>query len=230
MKHTKELRAARARKKISQREPARAIGLTQQMVSAWESGEPVAQEHWVIIKDVLGVDLALIQDNSTARSNTNTITGNQQIAVQDCRTVKASVGTQQAGPHGTIDATLSALEYEVLTLFRKYGNAAMLERCLGQLRKAEEDEQAGNKHPYIVHYGGGPIKSIKRGFEFAKQQARMTRRVRPYNLRHMTASELLAAGIDIKTVSEILGNTPEQCMRAYLHVRTEQKRNAVDKL
>ena len=93
MKHAEELRATRARKKISQRELARAIGLTQQMISAWEGGEPVAQEHWGVIKDVLGVDLELIQDNSTVR--TNTITGNQQIAVQDCRTVTASVGTQR---------------------------------------------------------------------------------------------------------------------------------------
>lgn len=114
MKHAEELRAARARKKLSQRELALAIGLTQQMISAWENGEPVAQEHWGTIKDVLGVDLSLISDSSR---KANTITGNQQIAVQDCR-----------------------------------------------------------------------------------------------------------------TVTEILGNTPEQCMRAYLHVRTEQKRNAVDKL
>lgn len=111
MKHAEELRAAMARKKISQRELARAIGLTQQMISAWEGGEPVAQEHWGVIKDVLGVDLALIQDNSTVQPNT--ITGNQQIAAQDCRTVKASVGVQQTDRHGTIDATLSALEYEV---------------------------------------------------------------------------------------------------------------------
>ena len=83
---------------------------------------------------------------------------------------------------------------------------------------------------HIIHYNGKPVRSIRKGFEAAKQRAGITRRIRRYDLRHMTASELLAAGIDIKTVSEILGNTPEQCMRAYLHVRTEQKRNAVDKL
>jgi hypothetical protein len=59
------------------------------------------------------------------------------IAAQDYQTVNATVA---GGPStdGTVQANLSALEYEVLTLFRKYGNAVMLERCLGQLRKAEE--------------------------------------------------------------------------------------------
>lgn len=93
------------------------------------------------------------------------------------------------------------------------------------------EDQAG-KHPikYLVHYHGARIAKIQTGWNAAKRRANISRRLRCYDLRHMTASEMLAGGVDIKTVSEILGNTPEQCMKAYLHVRSPAKQSAVDKL
>lgn len=93
-----------------------------------------------------------------------------------------------------------------------------------------EMKKTGKKPQWIIHYNGAPVQSIRKGFEAAMRRAGITRRIRRYDLRHMTASEMIAAGVDIKTISEILGNSPEQCMRAYLHVRSPQKRSAVDKL
>jgi len=105
---------------------------------------------------------------------------------------------------------------------------ALLQAWIDQDKELEE--KTGKRPNYIIHYNGGPVRSIRKGFEMAKTRAGITRRIRRYDLRHMTASELIAAGVDIKTISEILGNTPEQCMRAYLHVRSPQKKSAVDKL
>ena len=77
MKHAEELRAARARKKLSQRELANLIGLTQQMVSAWENGEPIAREHWEKLKQSLDIDLESMQDDNIEQVTTNTILGGQ---------------------------------------------------------------------------------------------------------------------------------------------------------
>lgn len=62
------------------------------------------------------------------------------------------------------------------------------------------------------------------------RRAGITRRIRRYDLRHMTATELLAAGVDIVTIAEILGNTVEQCSNAYLHVSNDRRKSALDKL
>jgi len=91
----------------------------------------------------------------------------------------------------------------------------------------EEDTKKG-KSKYIIHFGGKKVESIKTGWNAAKKRARVTRRIRMYDLRHMCGSELLASGVDIKTISEILGNSPEQCSKTYLHVRTPQKKKAVE--
>ena len=108
-------------------------------------------------------------------------------------------------------------------------------RFLELLRSWLEEDTAvmkeqGKKPRWIIHFNGAPVRSIRTGFEAAMRRAGITRRIRRYDLRHMTASEMIAAGVDIKTISEILGNSPEQCMRAYLHVRSPQKKSAVDKL
>lgn len=95
----------------------------------------------------------------------------------------------------------------------------------------EEDEASGKPVKYIIHYGGGPVTSIRKGFEAAMRRAGITRRIRRYDLRHMTATEMLAAGVPLKTVSEILGHKSiVQTADTYSHVRSPEKRSAVEKL
>lgn len=94
-----------------------------------------------------------------------------------------------------------------------------------------EDEESGKPVKYLVHYAGGPVTSIRKGFEAAMRRAGITRRIRRYDLRHMTATEMLAAGVHLKTVSEILGHKSiVQTADTYSHVRSPEKRNAVEKL
>lgn len=109
------------------------------------------------------------------------------------------------------------------------------DRFMVLLRKWWEEDLAtekstGKKPRFIIHHGGGQVKSIRTGWDAAKKRAGITRRIRRYDLRHMTATELLAAGVDIVTIAEILGNTVEQCSNAYLHVSNDRKKIALDKL
>lgn len=95
----------------------------------------------------------------------------------------------------------------------------------------QEDEESGLPVKYLIHYAGGPVNSIRKGFEAAMRRAGITRRIRRYDLRHMTATEMLAAGVPLVTVSEILGHKSiVQTADTYSHVRSPEKRNAVEKL
>lgn len=44
-----------------------------------------------------------------------------------------------------------------------------------------------------------------------------------HNLRHTYATKLLANGLDVKTVSSLLGDTPQMVMKTYVHYNDEMK-------
>lgn len=91
----------------------------------------------------------------------------------------------------------------------------------------KEDEREGV--PYLVHFGGGPIDSLRTAWKNAKRRAMVTRRLRLYDIRHAFATRLLASGANLKAVSEILGHsTPELTLRVYQHVDSDLKRQAVE--
>ncbi|QQG66325.1 tyrosine-type recombinase/integrase [Desulfobulbus oligotrophicus] len=81
---------------------------------------------------------------------------------------------------------------------------------------------------WVVHYHGARIGSLKTAWAQAKRRAGITRRMRLYDLRHMAASDMLAGGADLKSVSEILGHaSPDMTMRIYQHTITAQRRAAI---
>jgi integrase len=90
------------------------------------------------------------------------------------------------------------------------------------------DQDIKAKTRYIVHYKGKQIERIKKGWAAAKKRARITRRLRLYDLRHAFITVLLEGGADLKSVSEIVGHaSPDMTMRVYQHVSTDLKRKAV---
>lgn len=82
---------------------------------------------------------------------------------------------------------------------------------------------------YIVHYRGSQISSIKKGWKVAKEAAGITRKIRPYDLRHLFATRALQNGADLKSVADILGNTPKMVLQTYQHVIDDMKVEAVNK-
>lgn len=91
------------------------------------------------------------------------------------------------------------------------------------------DAQAGLAH--LVTYKGNPVGSIKKSWATALKNTGITRRIRPYDLRHTFATQLLSAGADVGTVAELMGHSsPQMIFRHYQHVLTEQKRRAIESL
>ena len=65
----------------------------------------------------------------------------------------------------------------------------------------------------------------------ALRRAGITRRIRPYDLRHAFATEAIAAGVDIGTVAKLMGHSsPMMLLKHYQHVMDSQKRAAIEAL
>ena len=94
---------------------------------------------------------------------------------------------------------------------------------------AKEDAAKGIL--WLVHHKGEPVASIKTAWEAALRRAGITRRIRPYDLRHAFATEAIAAGVDLGTVAKLMGHsTPTMILTHYQHVKDVQKRSAVEAL
>lgn len=84
----------------------------------------------------------------------------------------------------------------------------------------------------VIHWHGKPIQHhIRSAWARALKKANITRRLRPYDLRHHFATYALSAGSDLKSVAEAMGHTdPSTTMRTYQHVLQRAKRDAVESL
>lgn len=84
---------------------------------------------------------------------------------------------------------------------------------------------------HIVHYRYRPAISLKRSWATAKRKAGITRRLRPYDLRHAWFTNALQLGGDIKAISEIGGHSRiDTTLRFYDHVTQERHRLAMEKI
>lgn len=94
------------------------------------------------------------------------------------------------------------------------------------------EEDAAKGVNYLVSYEGRRLlRQIHGAWEYALRRAGITRRIRPYDLRHAFATELIAAGVDIGTVAKLMGHsTPTMLLTHYQYVMDAQKRSAVEAL
>lgn len=86
----------------------------------------------------------------------------------------------------------------------------------------KEDDASGVE--YLIHHRGQPVEKIKRAWACALRRAEITRRIRPYDLRHAFVTELIARGVDIGTVAKLMGHSsPTMLLNHYqlCHGRTK---------
>ena len=93
----------------------------------------------------------------------------------------------------------------------------------------EEDLRIGAVH--LINYNGRPLSSVKTAWWCALNRAGITRRIRPYDLRHAFATDLIAGGVDVGTVLKLMGHSsPTMILTHYQYVMDRQKRAAVEAL
>lgn len=89
------------------------------------------------------------------------------------------------------------------------------------------DNAAGIDH--LIHWKGKPVTTIKKAWAATLERAGITRRIRPYDLRHAHATEALANGADLKAVSENMGHADTSMIhKHYQHVLVKQRQAALD--
>jgi integrase len=90
-----------------------------------------------------------------------------------------------------------------------------------------EDQEIGAE--YLVHWKGRPVQKIKKAWKATLERAGITRRIRPYDLRHAHATEALANGADLKALSENMGHsTTTMIHKHYQHVLDKQRKAAAN--
>ena len=82
---------------------------------------------------------------------------------------------------------------------------------------------------FIFTYEGKPLKSIHTTFENACKRAGI-KNLRFHDLRHTFATRLVLAGVDLATVSKLLGHSSIQMTMEIAHPTPEALKNAVNKL
>ncbi|MEA1964231.1 MAG: site-specific integrase [Candidatus Aerophobetes bacterium] len=84
--------------------------------------------------------------------------------------------------------------------------------------------------PYVFcHKNGKPYKDLRASLDKAARKAGIER-FRFHDLRHTFASHLVMAGVDLKTVQELLGHKTIEMTLRYAHLSPGHKRAAVEVL
>lgn len=98
----------------------------------------------------------------------------------------------------------------------------------------EEDAMRAGALPvagYVCNYCGRPVRCIKTAWTTCLRAAGIKRAITPYSLRHLFATEAIAAGTDVGTVAKLMGHaSPDMVLEHYQHVLTRQKKAAVESL
>jgi len=86
-----------------------------------------------------------------------------------------------------------------------------------------------NSEYVFCHENGAPFSNINRSWKTAKRRAGI-KHFRFHDLRHTFASYLVMGGVDLYTVSELLGHSSVEVTKRYAHLSPKYKKRAVEAL
>lgn len=98
-----------------------------------------------------------------------------------------------------------------------------------QLNKTLKSVKYKSSGEHVFSHEGYPVKSFKTAFDNAVRRSGV-KRFTFHDLRHAFASNLVMKGVDITTVSELLGHKSIVMTKRYSHPTPEHKRRAVETL
>jgi integrase len=122
------------------------------------------------------------------------------------------------------------------TIFNPFGKTKAARRKVTMTADVVEMMKRRTKNPkspFVFSSKGNldrPIGSVRKAHDAAVKKAGIKEHFRLYDLRHTFATRAVAAGVDLPTLSAILGHTSIQMTMRYVHPAEEQKRFAAGKL
>lgn len=78
--------------------------------------------------------------------------------------------------------------------------------------------------PWICHYKGRRLTTLKTAWRTAKATAKITRPLRLYDIRHYHITYALASGADLVDLAERVGNSPKMILEVYAHLAKDIQR------
>ena len=130
------------------------------------------------------------------------------------------------------------IDFQQKTIFNPFGKTKAARRTvpltedLVALLRRRVNRAIGLETPFVFsspHNFQKPIGSVKKAHRSAAQRAKIEGHFRLYDLRHTFATQAVASGTDLPTLSSLLGHASILMTMRYVHPAAEQKRGAVEK-
>lgn len=127
------------------------------------------------------------------------------------------------------------LDFVAMTIFNPFGKTRAARRTV--MMTAEVGAILNRrakiaKGPFVFRSkrgGDKPIGSVRKAHDHAVEKAGIREHFRLYDLRHTFATRAVAGGVDLPTLSAMLGHTSIQMTMRYVHPAEEQKKIAAGK-
>ncbi len=139
-------------------------------------------------------------------------------------------------PEEVFRIRIENVDFGERTIFNPFGKTKAARRKVTMTADVAEllKRRAKNaKSPFVFPSRGNrdrQIGSVRKAHDSAVERAGIKDHFRLYDLRHTFATRVVAAGVDLPTLSAILGHTSIQMTMRYVHPAEEQKRFAAGKL
>jgi integrase len=128
------------------------------------------------------------------------------------------------------------LDFVQRTIFNPSGKTVAARRKLtmtDEVWSILKERTVSSHSPYVFSSPDKPEKpigSVRKAHDAAVRRAKIVPGFRLYDLRHTYASRAVMAGVDLPTLSALLGHTSVQMTMRYVHPAEEHKREAAAKI
>jgi integrase len=139
-------------------------------------------------------------------------------------------------PEEAFRIRLEHLDFDARTIFNPFGKTKAARRKVTMTEDIHallKDRSKTAKGPFIFparNRTDKPIGSVRKAHDKAVEDAGIGDHFRLYDLRHTFATRAVAGGVDLPTLSAMLGHTSIQMTMRYVHPAEEQKKIATGKL